>query len=235
MLALERDSADFAEAVQPREDEGEWVKVSSKRANLRFRAVVLGASAHELWRGRGEARPGAREGMGASAGADGSQFGWIYEKLVAPTDSPAAPVGYTASQETRGELVQVSDSAATVRSGPSGDAAMLFGFPRGRELRLLSREPGWGELKDVRSKQVGWIAESSLQEPGQQTATSSRQRNGRGAYADAQEAAEQGGRLPWDQDMGQRNWRDQPTKRRKFGSRRNGVFADTLRRAFGGL
>lgn len=138
--------------------------------------------------------------MGASAGADGSQFGWIYEKLVAPTDSPAAPVGYTASQETRGELVQVSDSAATVRSGPSGDAAMLFGFPRGRELRLLSREPGWGELMDVRSNQVGWIAESSLQEPGQQTATSSRQRNGRGAYADAQEAAEQGGRLPWDQD-----------------------------------
>jgi hypothetical protein len=161
------------------------------------------------------------------AGADGSQFGWIYEKLVAPTDSPAAPVGYTASHETRGELVQVLDSAATVRSGPSGDAAMLFRLPaRTGASRALARA-GLGRDHGC--------AESSLQEPGQQTATSSRQRNGRGAYADAQEAAEQGGRLPWDQDMGQRNWRDQPTKRRKFGSRRNGVFADALRRAFGGL
>lgn len=130
--------------------------------------------------------------------------------------------------------MQVSDSAATVRSGPSGDAAMLFGFPRGRELRLLSREPGWAELMDVRSKQVGWIAESSLQEPGQQTATSSRQRNGRGAYADAQEAAEQGGRLPWDQDRASGTG-GSTHEAAQIGSRRKGVFADTLRRAFGGL
>lgn len=49
-----------------------------------------------------------------------------------------------------------------VRSGPSEDAPMLYAFPTGRELRVVSINDGFAQIEDVRSGADGWVARSAL-------------------------------------------------------------------------
>jgi hypothetical protein len=49
-----------------------------------------------------------------------------------------------------------------VRSGPSEDAPMLYAFPAGRELRVVSINDGFAQIEDVRSGADGWVARSAL-------------------------------------------------------------------------
>jgi SH3-like domain-containing protein len=234
--SLHKQDAAGSAATGSQDEEGAWVKVLSRGANLR---AGPSSSAPRLtsFPADTELRALAREkGWVQVADADGAETGWIYEKLLDPIAPPPQAGEAADDAEYQGESVRVSEPAAAVRAGPSSEAAMLFGFPHGRELRVMSREPGWVEIMDLGSRQTGWIAEGSLAPGGAEQEAAIPQRKNRGAYPDAQAAAEWSGQLPWDENMGQRNSMEQPQKRaRKRGLRRNGVFADALRRAFGGF
>jgi SH3-like domain-containing protein len=227
-------AAESAMARSP-EDEGNWVKVATRGANLR---AGPSSSAPRLtsFPADTKLRAVAREkGWVQVADADGAGTGWVYEKLLDPIAPPAQTAEATDNAEHQRESVTVAERAAVVRAGPSSEAAMLFGFPYGRELRVISRQPGWVEVMDLSSMQTGWIAEGSLAPAGAEQQAATLQRKNRGAYPDAQAEAEWGA-MPWDEEMGPRNSMEKPQKRaRKRGLRRSGVFADALRRAFGGF
>ena len=107
---------------------------------------------------------------------------------------------------------------------------MLFGFPYGRELRVLSRKPGWVEIMDAGSGQTGWIAEGSLSDA---TIAASPQRPNRTApYASAENM--QATPLPRDEEFIQGYWNEKPRKRARK-ARRGNYYARALRRAFGGF
>jgi hypothetical protein len=131
--------------------------------------------------------------------------------------------------------MRVARPGAKVLAGPSDEAAMLFGFPEGREMRVLSRESGWVQIVDLESKQMGWIAESALApaEAGQQQAAS-RQRPSRGAPYDAAENA--GSDDAWmlgDEGAEPADEVAEPPRRARKWERR-GRFAGGLRRALRG-
>src|SRR6187455_1380897 len=68
------------------------------------------------------------------------------------------------SQQAKGQSgwVKVLGSPAGMRSTPSQSSPVLFAFPEGRELRVVSRQPGWVQVTDPGSNQSGWIADTSL-------------------------------------------------------------------------
>jgi uncharacterized protein YraI len=231
----------------------EWVKIASSGANVR---AGPSPSAAQL----GTVPPGAalrvvsrQAGWVEVANSDGSQTGWIYESLLEPGEAPGvqapAPQNSTttpaAEQQSQGELVKVSTSTGTMRSGPSEDAPVLFSFPNGRVFRLVSRKPGWVEVMDMSSKQTGWIAESSIEpvssSAGQQAAGTLPPQQPQGAPrhegAESEAAAPEGVWRSQDEYVGPPPGMiegDQPPSH--WGAhRRHGRLAAILRRALGGL
>lgn len=164
------------------------------------------------------------------ADASGSEGGWIYGKLLEPIEpTSTAPAGDAASP--KGERARVADKAAAVRAGPSEEAAMLFGFPYGRELRVLSREAGFAEVVDLRSKETGWIAESALESADSAQRIASPQRKSRGApYAALAPSGDVA--LPADETM-REVWRERPRKKARQ-ARRGSFFNRAIRRGLGG-
>jgi len=61
-----------------------------------------------------------------------------------------------ADQNTE-EWVEVVISGAAMRATASEDAPMLFAFPYGRNLRVVSRYEGWVEVTDPQSSATGWM------------------------------------------------------------------------------
>ncbi len=55
------------------------------------------------------------------------------------------------------EWVEVLISGAAMRSTASEDAPMLFAFPYGRNLKVVSRYEGWVEVTDPKSGATGWM------------------------------------------------------------------------------
>ena len=214
-----------ATAVQPIEEDDQVVRVRVARAaNLRSGPSSSAARLASLPSGT-ELRAVAREkGWIQVADASGSQTGWIYEKLLEPMDSDTS-LQAADSVDRHGEVVRVADSAAEVRAGPSAEAAMLFGFPYGRQLRVLSREAGFAEVVDLGSKQTGWIAESALSEDGELIASPQRGRRDApyAATASSGEAA-----LPWDENM-----RAEKPRKKARQARRSGFFGRAIRRGLG--
>jgi hypothetical protein len=58
--------------------------------------------------------------------------------------------------------IAVASRPTLVRSGPSETAAMLYGFPAGREVRVMGTEAGFAQIKDVESGAQGWVEKSAL-------------------------------------------------------------------------
>lgn len=212
-------------AMEPLEEDDQVVRVRVARAaNLRSGPSSSAARLASLPSGT-ELRAVAREkGWIQVADASGSQTGWIYEKLLEPMDSDTS-LQAADSVDRQGEVVRVADSAAEVRAGPSAEAAMLFGFPYGRQLRVLSREAGFAEVVDLGSKQTGWIAESALSEDGELIASPQRGRRDApyAATASSGEAA-----LPWDENM-----RAEKPRKKARQARRSGFFGRAIRRGLG--
>jgi hypothetical protein len=78
-----------------------------------------------------------------------------------------------------------------MHSNPNDDSAMLFAFPAGRTLRVVSQTEGWVEVTDPQSAATGWIRTDYVQgsyAPGQQQAYQEpvyeepQQRQGRGWF-----------------------------------------------------
>jgi hypothetical protein len=61
-----------------------------------------------------------------------------------------------ADQNTE-EWVEVVISGAAMRASASEDAPMLFAFPYGRNLKVVSRFEGWVEVTDPQSSATGWM------------------------------------------------------------------------------
>jgi Bacterial SH3 domain len=102
------------------------------------------------------------------------------------------------------EWVQVIGSGTGMRSTASIDAPILFAFPYGRQLKVVSRNDDWVEVSDPSTSTKGWMPAHAL-------APSA----GPNAYNYNQQAYE-----------------EQPQERR--GLFRRGGFADMINRAFGG-
>jgi hypothetical protein len=112
------------------------------------------------------------------------------------------PDGYPAYG---GDWVQVVVSGAAMRASASEDAPMLFAFPYGRNLRVVSHYEGWVEVTDPQSAATGWMQESFLAPAG---------------------TVQPG----YGQDQA---FDDQPGRRHP-GLFQPGGFADLIQRAFGG-
>ena len=72
--------------------------------------------------------------------------------------------------QTGEEWVQVIISGSPMRSTASEEAPMLFAFPYGRSLKVVSRYEGWVEVIDPKSSATGWMQAHALgpsQAPGQ--------------------------------------------------------------------
>jgi Bacterial SH3 domain len=115
---------------------------------------------------------GRQSGWVQIANSDGSQTGWVYEKLVEPVAAPneqsaagteaAQPENQSRQAKGQSGWVKVLGSPAGMRSSPSQSSPILFAFPEGRELRVVSRQARWVQVTDPGSKQSGWVAETSL-------------------------------------------------------------------------
>ena len=90
----------------------------------------------------GAAPPNAPYGAGAPYGPDGAGQG-------EPGEGP-------------GEWVQVLVSGAGMYATASDDAPMLFAFPYGRGLKVVSRYENWVEVTDPQSSATGWMKSQYL-------------------------------------------------------------------------
>jgi hypothetical protein len=133
------------------------------------------------------------------------------DPMAAPPTDDAEP--YDPNAELPGEpgqgyeeWVQVLVSGAAMQSAAAEDAPMLFAFPYGRNLRVVSRYEGWVEVTDPQSAATGWMKAQYLAPvaaPGAPQQTES--------YYD-----------------------DEPQERRGWFRRRPGGLADMISRALGG-
>ncbi len=126
-----------------------------------------------------------------------------------PYGQQADPYGQQAGawgDENAEEWVQVIISGAPMRATAAEDAPMLFAFPYGRSLKVVSRFEGWVEVTDPKSAAVGWMQAHSL---GPSRAPGQTPYGQTGAYYD-----------------------EQP--RERPGLFQRGGFSDMINRAFGG-
>ena len=73
------------------------------------------------------------------------------EEEIDPNAWPSGP------EEEPQEWVQVLVSGAGMHGTASHEAPMLFAFPSGRVLRVVSRYEGWVEVTDPQSAATGWM------------------------------------------------------------------------------
>jgi SH3-like domain-containing protein len=228
---------------QPQQQGVEVVKVASQGADVRAGPSSSAPQLAMLPPGMTLRVVSRQRGWVEVANGDGSQTGWINENLLeingtpgeqlpAMGNSAAAPgVG---QQQSQGELVKVSGSTGTMRSGPSEDAPVLFAFPEGRVFRVVSRKPGWVEIMDMSSKQTGWMAESSIA-PAHSSLQPSMGMPQRHEEAEGEGAVPEGSWVPPGEYIGPPQEMDEGDQApRHWGHRRHGGFAGILRRALGG-
>ena len=145
---------------------------------------------------------------GADPYAQPGAAGDPYAQPGAPYGQPGGdPYAQQGQQGAPGEeWVQVMVSGTGMRSTAAEDAPMLFAFPYGRNLRVVSRHGEWVEVTDPKSAATGWMRASYL-----------------------------GPGMPPGQAYGQNEaYYEQPMEQRRPGLFRKGGFADMINRAFGG-
>jgi SH3-like domain-containing protein len=206
------DQEPAAEAQQQEQSGGDWVKVSRGGATVRSGPSSSASRLIDLRSGM-EVRVVARQsGWVEIANADGSQTGWVYEKLLEPTGAPsgdsagasepAEATSPTQPEQSQSGWVKVLGSPAGMRASPSDSSPILFAFPEGRELRVVSRQLGWVQVKDPGSKQTGWVAETSL------IASNGHTKEQQTASPPAQRQQAAGASPQWRQSVPQRPSRD---------------------------
>jgi len=126
------------------------------------------------------------------------------------------PQGYEGQQQSQDDWPQDQQpqeqwvrlvGTASMHANPADEAAMLFAFPAGRTLRVVSQSDGWVQVTDPQSAATGWIRAEYLQ----------------ASFGNGQNQA-------YDQQA-----YEEPQPTRQGWLRRNGGgFADMIERAFGG-
>jgi hypothetical protein len=62
-------------------------------------------------------------------------------------------------------MILVAKKPVQVLSSPSASAPAMYGFPAGRPFRVIGRQGGFVQIKDLRSSASGWIDEAALARP----------------------------------------------------------------------
>ena len=105
---------------------------------------------------KGPAGPSAY-GAPPQGGAYGQDGPYGQEPQGGAYDQPPPGGPYGAPGEPSEEWVQVLVSGAGMYGTASEDAPMLFAFPYGRRLRVVSHYEGWVEVTDPQSATTGWM------------------------------------------------------------------------------
>jgi len=82
----------------------------------------------------------------------------------------AAPEGDTVEQSEQVDfpgagMILVARKPVQVLASPSASAPAMYGFPAGRPFRVIGREGGFVQIKDLKSTASGWIDEAALAAP----------------------------------------------------------------------
>jgi len=82
----------------------------------------------------------------------------------------AAPEGDAVQQSEQADfpgsgMILVARRPVEVLASPSASAPAMYGFPAGRPFRVIGREGGFVQIKDLRSSASGWIDEAALAPP----------------------------------------------------------------------
>jgi hypothetical protein len=100
------------------------------------------------------------------------QTGGTAEQTMPEVDAvgQVAPEGDAVGQSEQGDLpgagmILVARKPVQVLAGPSASAPAMYGFPAGRPFRVIGREGGFVQIKDLRSSASGWIDETALAAP----------------------------------------------------------------------
>jgi hypothetical protein len=62
-------------------------------------------------------------------------------------------------------MILVARKPVQVLASPSASAPAMYGFPAGRPFRVIGRQGGFVQIKDLRSSASGWIEEAALAAP----------------------------------------------------------------------
>ena len=85
------------------------------------------------------------------------------DPYAAQRDAYGAPQGQPWGGDQNAEQwVQVIISGSGMRSTASEEAPILFAFPQGRTLKVVSRNEGWVEVTDPKSSTTGWMEAYAL-------------------------------------------------------------------------
>ncbi len=100
------------------------------------------------------------------------QTGGTAEQTMPEVDAvgQVAPEGDAVGQSEQADLpgagmILVARKPVQVLAGPSASAPAMYGFPAGRPFRVIGREGGFVQIKDLRSSASGWIDETALAAP----------------------------------------------------------------------
>ena len=100
------------------------------------------------------------------------QTGGTAEQTMPEGDAvgQVAPEGDAVGQSEQADLpgagmILVARKPVQVLAGPSASAPAMYGFPAGRPFRVIGRQGGFVQIKDLRSSASGWIDETALAEP----------------------------------------------------------------------
>jgi hypothetical protein len=82
----------------------------------------------------------------------------------------AAPEADAVEQADQADLpgagmILVARKPVQVLASPSASAPAMYGFPAGRPFRVIGRQGGFVQIKDLRSSASGWIDEAALARP----------------------------------------------------------------------
>ena len=106
-------------------------------------------------------------------------------------ESSAPPISESWNEEANWVVVS---RAASVHSGPSVSAPIVYRHPIGTELRLISYQQGWFQVEDPATSQQGWIYAKyyleAIRGPGQggiiaESSAKARTRDVRGSRAES--------------------------------------------------
>jgi Bacterial SH3 domain len=111
------------------------------------------------WQHAGPPAHRGAPGMGADAGdpSGEGQYDDPDPMAAVPGDDADPNVWPEDPQQQAQEWVQVLVSGTGMRGTPSDDSPLLFAFPYGRTLRVVSRYEGWVEVTDPQSAATGWM------------------------------------------------------------------------------